>query len=402
MTASIRRLAIRNFKSLGKVSLPLRRLTVLVGPNGSGKSNLVQALAFVQEALAKGIDVAFTSRGGVGAVRRRSGGRPWHIGIRLVLDLGDGARADYAFEIAAKPKERFRVSHERCIVQGPFQESSEFEIRDGNFEVPIFGIRSRVEPDRFALYAASATEEFRPVYDFLSRMRFYSISPERVRELQEADPGEVLKADGSNAAAVLKRLKDQDPESFGRVCRLLARAVEGVESVEYALAGDKETLRFRQDIGLKHPSDFPAISMSDGTLRLLGLLLAVYQPGPASVIAVEEPEATVHPAIAELVLQVLRDAARERQILITTHSPDILDSTGLRDDEILTVTKERGTTLIAPLAPAARQAIREHLYTPGELLRENELTPDLDAAHREAKQLDLFARRLLEPVEVAD
>ena len=402
MTASIRHVAIRNFKSLGSVSVPLQRLTVLVGPNGSGKSNFVQALAFVQEGLAKSIDVAFTTRGGVGAVRRRSGGHPWHIGVRLGLDLGDGARADYAFEIAAKPKERFRVSHERCIVQRPLQERFEFEIRDGIFEVPIPGIRPRVEPDRFALYAASATEEFRPVYDFLSRMRFYSIAPDRVREQQEADPGEVLKPDGGNAAAVLKRLRDQDPEGYDRVCRLLARAVEGVERVEYALAGDKETLRFRQDIGLKHPWDFPAISMSDGTLRLLGLLLAVYQSGLASVVAIEEPEATVHPAIAELVLQVLRDAASERQIVITTHSPDLLDSTGLRDEEILAVTKERGTTLIAPLAPAARQAIRERLYTPGELLRDNELTPDLDAARREADQLDLFGRPASEPIEVAD
>ncbi|MGH7342126.1 MAG: AAA family ATPase, partial [Candidatus Rokuibacteriota bacterium] len=228
------------------------------------------------------------------------------------------------------------------------------------------------------------------------------IVPDRVREQQEADPGEVLKADGGNAAAVLRRLRDQGPNGYGRVCRLLARAVEGVERGDHALAGDKETLRFRQDIGLKHPWDFPAISMSDGTLRLLGLLLAVYQPGHASVVAIEEPEATVHPAIAELVLQVLRDAARERQILITTHSPDLLDSTGLRDEEILAVTKERGTTLVAPLSPAARQAIRERLYTPGELLRKDELAPDLDMARREAEQLDLFGRLAPEPVEVAD
>ena len=78
-------------------------------------------------------------------------------------------------------------------------------------------------------------------------------------------------------------------------------------------------------MGRKRPLPLDASDMSDGTLRALGLLLAAYQPGRHSVVAIEEPEATVHPAAAELVTQVLRDAAHERQILFTTHSPDILE-----------------------------------------------------------------------------
>jgi predicted ATPase len=389
---AIRSVFVRNYKSLGDVAVRLGNLTVLVGPNGAGKSNFVDALAFVQEALADSIDLAFKNRGGIGAVRRRSGGHPWHIGLALTLDLEGGTRARYAFQIAAKPKERFRVSREQCAVQPAFADEASFEIRDGTFVKPIAGIRPRVEADRFALYAASATEEFRPVYDFLTSMRFYSIAPESLRDLQDPDPGEFLKRDGGNAAAVLKRLRDQ-PESYDRVCRLLAQAVEGVESVEPHSVGTKETLQFRQDIGLAHPWTFEPVNMSDGTLRLLGLLLAVYQPSHAALIGIEEPESTVHPAVSELVLEVLRDAARRRQIVVTTHSPDILDSKDLLDDQILAVTKERGSSVIAGLALASRKAIRERLYTAGELLRVNELTPDVAAARHEAQQAHLFPNR---------
>lgn len=395
----IREVQIRNYKSLGQVSVTLAPLTVLVGPNGAGKSNFIDALAFVQECLAESIELAFKNRGGIGAVRRRSGGHPTHIGIRLILELENDVEADYSFEIAATPREKFRVARERCVVLQFMRPDSKhsFEIRDGVFSRPIPGIRPQVYPDRLALYAASATEEFRPVYDFLTSMRFYSIAPPRLRELQEPDPGEFLKRDGSNAAAVLKRLQEENcDENYHRMCRLLSKVVEGVERVEYRAVRQKETLQFKQDVGLKHPWTFDALNMSDGTLRVLGLLLAVFQPGRTTVVAVEEPEATVHPAVAELVVEVLLDAANERQILVTTHSPDLLDFKGLSDMQIRAVTMERGSTLIAPAAPSSRDAIREQLYTPGELLRSDELGADVRTAKEAAKQLNLFGPPIFE------
>jgi predicted ATPase len=377
MPSYIRQVQIKNYKSIGHAVVDLGRFTALVGANGAGKSNFVDSLAFVSECLSSSIEMAFKNRGGIGAVRRRSGGHPYHIGLRLILDLGD-ADADYSFEIAAKPKERFHISHERCHVRHHlFEAGSNFEVRNGRFIREIPGLRPQVAADRLALFAASATEEFRPVYDFLTSIRRYSIEPGRLRELQDPDVGDFLKPDGSNAAAVLKRLRDRYPDRYERICRLLAKVVFGVEKVDYKAVGQKETLVFKQDVGLKDAWQFDALNMSDGTLRVLGLLLAAYQTEPASVVAIEEPEATVHPAASELLIEVLLDASHERQILVTTHSPDILDSKELLDDQIRVVTKRRGQTLIAPVAEASRQAIREHLYTPGELLRSDELEPEL-------------------------
>jgi predicted ATPase len=392
MIPRITKISIRNFKSIGQASVDLNPLTAFVGPNGSGKSNFLDAIAFVQECLAESVEMAFKHRGGIGAVRRRSTGHPTHIGVRLDMALDDDRFASYAFEIAAKPTERFRIARERCETQGFMENRHLFEVADGAFKKEIPGIRPKVSSDRLALFAASATEEFRPVYDFLTSIRFYSIVPSCLRELQNPDPGEYLKGDGSNAAAVLKRLAEtNEGRPYDRLCRLLSKIVEGIQKVEYQSIGQKETIQFKQDVGQKHPWTFDSLNMSDGTLRMLGLLLAVYQPGEQSVIAIEEPEATVHPAAAESIVEVLLDAARERQILFTTHSPDILDYKGLNDDQVRVVTIDGGQTLVSPLSEASRNAIRQRLYTPGELLRADELNPDIGAARQGAKELHLFS-----------
>jgi predicted ATPase len=392
MIPHIRRIQIWNYKSIGQASVTLEPFTVFVGPNGAGKSNFIDAVAFVQECLSESIELAFKNRGGIAAVRRRSGGHPTYIEICLNLDMGNDMSAEYAFKIAAKPTERFSIAHERCSIQRFMKQESRFEVRNGEFSDEIPGIRPKLIPDRLALFAASATEQFRPVYDFLTSMRFYSVVPGRLRELQEPDRGDYLKRDGSNAAAVLKRLRDEPKgsERYDRLCGLLSQVVEGLKKVEYRPVGQKETLRFKQDVGLKYPWTFDALNMSDGTLRVLGLLLAVYQPGNHSVVAIEEPEATIHPGVTELVIEVLMDASNERQILLTTHSPDILDTKDLSDAQIRVVTVEKSRTLISPVSKSSRDAIRNRLYTAGELLRSGELGPDLPTPRESARQSSLL------------
>ena len=403
MVPHISEVRIRNYKSIAQATVTLGPFTALVGPNGSGKSNFFDSLAFVQECLAESIELAFKNRGGINAVRRKSGGHPNNIQVELALQLSDWGTAKYGFTIVAGKSGAFRVKTESCVVCPFMGSEASFKVENGVFRREIRGIRPKVSSDRLALYAASGTDEFRPVYDFLTSMRFYSMAPERIRELQNPDAGDFLKRDGSNAAAVLKRLAEESKgnERYKRLCRLLSKVVQGLQGVKYHAIGQKETLQFRQDVGLKHPWRFDAPNMSDGTLRSLGLLLAVYQVGKASVVAVEEPEATVHPAVMELIVGVLLDAAQDRQVLITTHSPDILDHEGIQDEQIRAVTIDQNSTLICPLSEASRDAVREHLYTAGELLRSGELTPDVQTARKAATQPSLFSSRTRSEVQPA-
>jgi len=233
------------------------------------------------------------------------------------------------------------------------------------------------------------------VYDFLKDIRRYSVQPEQLREWQDLDPaeGRTLNSDGSNAASVLRRLRNENEEFYKRICRLLSNVIPGVESVEPKELGQgqKEMLVFRQQMkGQRHPWSFSALNMSDGTLRVLGILLSVYQPESAPIIAIEEPESTIHPAAADTLMDILIDGSYRSQVLITTHSPDILDNKRLNDSQILVVESIEGTANITPLTQSVRKIVQERLYTPGELLRTGELESDPNYAEQTGRQLKLF------------
>lgn len=385
----IREVQVRNYKSLAQVVVPLNRLTVLVGPNGSGKSNFTDALRFITDALSGTLSLAIKQRGGIGAVRRISIGHPHNFGIRLKMSLADAVSVDFSFEIASAPDGNFLVRRERCVVKRVLGEDL-YEVQNGTFTTPVPGIRAQIAPDRFALTIVSATTEFRPVFDFLSRMRFYSLVPDRIREIQDPDSGDVLRRDGSNAAAVLRELQRKNRDDYDRVCRLLSKIVPGVNSVEYQSLVQKETLQFKQDVGGTYPWAFNALSMSDGTLRALGLLLAIYQPSTPTLVVIEELESTIHPAALDVLVQVLKDGQHRTQVLVTTHSPHVLDDKTISAENIRVVENERGNTIISAMGQLSRESVRQRLYSAGELMRSGELEPDRDQAKALTQQLDLF------------
>lgn len=386
---SISEVQIKNYKSLAEVVVRLNRLTVLVGPNGSGKSNFADALRFIADSLNGTISLALKQRGGIAAVRRISIGHPHNFGVRLKMILSDSIFADFSFEIAAAKDGNFLVARERCVVNRDLREDV-YELHNGEFTTQVPGIRAKIEPDRLALTILSAVEDFRPVFDFLSRMRFYSLVPDRIREIQDPDAGDVLRRDGSNAAAVLREIRRKAPDDYDRVCRLLSKVMPGVSSVEYHSLAQKETLKFKQDVGSEYPWTFQALNMSDGTLRALGVLLAIYQPSTPSLVVVEEPESTIHPAAIDVLVQVLRDGQHRTQVLVTTHSPDVLDNKALSDENIRAVENQRGRTVISVMGPTSRESLKQKLYTAGELMRSGELEPDRRQAQLLAEQLDLF------------
>ncbi len=377
----ITQVTLRNYKSIGEARVPLRALMFLVGPNGSGKSNFLDALRFVSDALGTSLDHALRERGSIKEVRRRSGGHPNHFAIRLDFHLPDGQIGHYAFQVGARASGGFEVQHEECVVSNPDCRLGEavFRVRQGRVLKVTASVAPPAMPDRLFLVTASGLPEFRPVFDGLSRMSFYNLNPREIAALQEPDAGEVLLRDGRNSASVFSRF----PESTrARISGYLARIVPGVTEVEARLLGSKETLEFRQQVqGAKHPWRFWAASMSDGTLRAFGILLALFQGegkngGVPLVVGLEEPEVALHPAAAGVLLGCLQEVSLRSQVLVTSHSPDLLDDQSVEVESLLAVESVNGTTRIGPVDEVGRSALRDRLFTPGELLRQNQLLPD--------------------------
>ncbi|MGO9122567.1 MAG: AAA family ATPase [Desulfomonilaceae bacterium] len=380
---------IENFKSLSHVQVFLEPFTVFVGTNGSGKSNFVDALAFIQECLADSVEAALNRRGGWTHVINRakyltSGATFPGMRFCLRIQLQPEMTAEYDFEIDTwlppLSKRSFSIASESCIIDSAGLKS-EFQASRGDFTTSIPGIKPRISDDNLALRLMSGVEEFEPLWEFLYSMKFYDIDPGKLREPQAPDAGMFLKRDGSNAASVLARMRKgktgiwEDPEDVQLLTKLLSQVCPGIHGLQTHSVGDKETVSFLQDIGLPDPEDFEALDMSDGTLRALGLLLSVLQPRP-KVVGIEEPETSVHPALIEMIMEVLMGASNEKQVLLTTQSPEVLDQKELGDSQIRMLYLEKGQTVIAPLSDSSRDVIRERLYSPGELLKMNEIGPD--------------------------
>lgn len=393
-TVFIRRVRVKNYKSIAACDVELGPLSYLVGPNGAGKSNFLDVLHFVKDALEGSLENALQLRGGLSEVRRRSGGHPNHFGIRLDFRLPDGRDGYYAFNVGAKPAGGFEVQREECslgasgkgpsylVIQGKPERSSE----------EVFPVST---PDRLALVNAAGLPAFRPVFDALVSMGFYNLNPRVIRDLQKPQDGASLKPAGENIASVISYLDRYAPTEKARVEDYLKLVVPSVHGVERIGVGHMETLEFRQDTaGSKHPWHFAANSMSDGTLRALGILVALFQGGEQSrpsLVGIEEPEVALHPAAAAVVRDALARAAERSQILVTSHSPELLDDLDIPVDWLLAVTGEMGVTQIAPIDEASRSVIRDRLYTPGELLKLNQLSPDPTRLQDpEGRQLKLF------------
>jgi predicted ATPase len=392
-------LSIRNYKSIAACQVALKPLTVLVGRNGSGKSNFLDAVHFVSDALLTSLDHALKSRGGIGDVRRRSTGHPSNFAIKLEVALPDYLLATYGFEITAREKGGFAVRSEQLDIRDSSNRlAAHYRREDRTVTASVQGAPAQVLPpviaDRLYLVTASGLPVFRPAYDGLLAMGFYNLNPEAMKEVQSPDAGEILQSDGSNVASVIARLGAEQPDTLDRIKTYLASIIPGIENVERASLGPRETIQFFQKVhGAQHPWRFYASSMSDGTLRALGALVAVTQFAaselPIQLVGLEEPETALHPAAAGALMEALREATSHTQIVVTSHSPDLLDQLDAERDGLLVVASDNGNSQIAAPDPASVEAIRRHLYTPGEMLRMDQLQPDESDVQRQ-EQLDLF------------
>ena len=393
----IERVILKNYKSIAACDVHLQPLTFLVGRNGSGKSNFLDALRFVADALNYSLEHAIRDRGGINDVRRRSRGHPNHFSIRLEFVLPNGSTGHYAFRIGTRSSGGYVVQTEECNIHNENSNTPDiyFNVVNGDVTATSVDVAPAAAKDRLYLVNASGLPEFRPVYDAFSQMGFYNLNPDIIRELQSHDPRDVLTRDGGNLTCVFAQLP---PDVKQEIEEYLSIIVPGIRGVEVEKFGDKKMLVFRQDVeGDKHPWRFHANNMSDGTLRALGILVALFQGNQkaeehVTLVGIEEPEIAMHPAIVGALLDEFRNATHKTQVLVTTHSPDLLDDKHLDVDSILAVEAHNGNSYIAPVDDASRSVINDKLFTVGDLLHRGQLQPDLTSvvSVEKAKQLQLF------------
>ncbi|MEA2599887.1 MAG: hypothetical protein QOF89_879 [Acidobacteriota bacterium] len=397
MRPVVRSLTLKGFRSFDSARIELDNPTFFVGRNGAGKSNLVDALAFMAEAMTSPLNSVITRRGGISALCHRppsaAGASGFGLALELEIPSEEISSAQYGFEVQALPQRGFQVTREQCVIMG-----SEGRIYFARTEDPIHGSVSDssfanliplTHSSSLVLPLVGGHKAFAPVVRTIAAMLAYSIEPAKLRQMQEPNGNSRLKADGSNAASVLLSLRSEFPEDFSEINEFMSVLLPYRTEVHPVEVGDKLWLEFVEEGRTKEPITLSALSMSDGALRTLGLLLAAYQRPTPSLIALEDPEATIHPGALGIILDLIRNISRCSQAVITTHSPELLDSASWIEDRNLRVVYwDDGASRVSLIGRAPREALQEHLMGAGEMLRSNLL--DIDSSPRFSGELDLF------------
>lgn len=387
---TITRLQVRNYRGLADVDIHLGPLTVLVGLNGAGKSSLIDVLRFVRDIVTRSLDAAVLDRHGMSAIRRWSAkGAPYDVHINLHLQ-GNYWHGEYGFTLGSEKRGDYRIKAERISVvpddnrgrnqvfniEGPLDISikegkvinhpKELDSLFSSGLSSFFDSTSLFFPRIAQLFPFEGLFE---MYRFFSEMSFYTIYPDKLREPQKPSNPHPLEEDGQNLASVLRNLKQKKDSDINTITTALERVVEGVYDYTVTQVGGYLVTRLHHDTpdaGRRGPA-FELSQESDGTLRMLGILTALYQDPPRSLVTIEEPELTIHPGALGVLCDVIQEASLHSQVLTTTHNPDLLDR--FSEATLLVVEKEGGITNVGPLSYSQKEAIAKKLFSPGELMR---------------------------------
>ena len=335
-------IGLENWRNFTRTDVDLAQRVFLVGPNASGKSNLLDVFRFLRDlvSVGGGIQEAVRRRGGVTSLRCLAARQYPYIGIEARIgEFGQPPAWTYVLRFTQDQQRRLQITAERVL-------KGDAVILDRPLE------EDRADSARLTqtyLEQVQANERFREIASFLETIRYLHIVPQLVREPKRFgdrrnDPygGDFLQ----QVASVGERTQKS---RLRRITQALRVAVPQLGELQLYrdsrgtphLRGNYE--HWRPQGTWQEEGDF-----SDGTLRLLGLLWAVLDKG--GPLLLEEPELSLHPEVVRLVPQVLARVQRRtrRQVLMSTHSPDLLRDNGIGLDEVLLLEPDREGTRVRP------------------------------------------------------
>lgn len=380
---------IRHYKSLDNALVEFSSpITVLVGPNAVGKSNVVDCLRFVRDAVATDLEHAVSTRGGIARVRQYSKTKPYKVSVKLeFLQDFPGATdraASYEFAIESLTASNYIVDVEKSTFfaasapgESPIKRSFARD-RNGKVKPDDAPTPYRVAQDQLALgqLRGLVRPPAWPLERFVREWRYAEIYPRGLREPSSPDKDKVLSEDGRNWASVIKTLRRtaRGKEALDRIFEAMKAVIPSFQDVAVSTVGSYLVPRFRFATGNRDKVDFDPVQLSDGTLRIFGILLALYQVPAPKLLVVEEPEQAVHPGVLGVLADAFREAAERTQIIITTHSPHFIDHFG--PDEVRVVTLEDGATRVSKVKATQLEAVKRRLMSMQDFMLAEGLLPE--------------------------
>lgn len=382
----IDRLIVQHYRSIESIDLQLGAVNLFVGRNGSGKSNILDAIRFTRDALKFGLDQAITDRHGLSSIRQWAPTRPYDITvtIEVSIDTADAVcKGFFSFTLAtlSSSGEAYSIKKEEGGWVGTYYinrrpgDIKSIDVNysysrkaDGSVLIVLDGEARKQEIDdlqEFFLGSRQAAP-FGLLRAALVDFDTYVIFPNTLRLPQRQSNEAHLLSHGENLASVLKRMRaKKKADAIGEIIACMKHVIPGLDNITVQSVGGYVVPQFKVASDTKSHT-FNVDQMSDGTLRMLGLLVALYQDPVPRTIALEEPELTIHPGALRLISDSISEISERTQVLVTTHSPDLLDA--FAPEQITAIDMVDGVTRARPLAAEQARAVRDDLFTLGQLL----------------------------------
>jgi len=339
-SALIRAIRVKNFKTLRDVELTFAEgITVFVGANNSGKSNALVLLAFIARAATQGVRAALSALGGEEGILTRGAAGPLEYEVAASFD---GRPVTYGLKIGGRP-----------------QDDAEW-IRGADFNADLgSGLKWWGTEE-------TAPRDARALYEAIAGIGVFDLSPEVLRRpsLVKRDP--VLGSDGSDLAAVVDALPPRTKEAIDTE---VSSAAPDVRKVLTRPASEEG----RKVIGVEEASGeiFAADQLSDGLLLFIGLSTALQMRRTRqTLVAIEEPERGIHPRrLEQLVDQLWRLTENGTQVVLTTHSPLLLDRFSDYPESVVIFDRQGADTRITRLVdqPAWQDALKLKVRALGDI-----------------------------------
>ena len=361
----IDRFAVKNFRSIKECDVKLRPLTFFIGSNASGKTSFVDAIQFVASALRGSLQKAMDERNGASSILRQPISLP--TTVEFSVDLSSAAGFHCRFRLVLRIVEDWSVSVEReeCRVRDALGAEHHYSVVNGvvSGSAAVF---PSVSVDRVFLSNASGLPEFRLPFEYLANLRI----------AEPSMPGLQIAMDRSNPEGLTVRfrnLRKHWPDRLEIIHEYLRAIAPQFDRIDVLEVNKIQLLRFIEKSLDGEPRFFALWQVSAGLVSAAKALLELFEPSrealPESPVIIEEPEAFLHPGAIHVMRDAFLEASKIRQVLVTTHSPDLLDDPAVPANSIRVVDRDEEGTHVNVLDPATESIIQDQLSTPGQLLR---------------------------------
>jgi predicted ATPase len=324
------RLRLENWKNFARVDIPLESRVFLVGPNASGKSNLLDAFRFLHDLVrvGGGFAEAAGTRRGVGKLRCLAARQSSDVVIAAQIGTAEEPGLwEYELHLSEGERRRAVITRERVAHGG-----------EDLWQRP--NAEDEQDPERLTqtyLEQINVNKEFREIAELFRSIRYLHLVPQLIRD-PDRYTGRQNDPYGGDFLEQVARTTDRTRNArLRRIEEALRVAVPQLS--ELRLSRDKESgtphLEGKYEHWRPQGARQTEAQFSDGTLRLIGLLWAALDgSGP---LFLEEPELSLHPAVVRFLPQMFARIQRKsgRQVIVSTHSPDLLRDEGLGLDETL-------------------------------------------------------------------